>query len=178
MVFSAIDFLDKWIKPCHTVFEWGSGGSTLFFRERAKRVVSIEHDEEFYGKTLDSMPDINGLHTRKIIPPDMLVPNDNNNKFLSSVVPGMSFENYASEINNYEDGSIDLICVDGRARTECFVLALTKLRKGGLLVLDNSERIRYQSCFDAVLGKWQYKKFAGAGPYNDYFWESTIFTLI
>jgi predicted O-methyltransferase YrrM len=30
------------------VFEYGSGGSTLFFGERAKVLVSVEHDREWY----------------------------------------------------------------------------------------------------------------------------------
>jgi len=31
-----------------TVFEYGSGGSTIFFSKRVKRLISIEHDRAWY----------------------------------------------------------------------------------------------------------------------------------
>src|SRR5208283_402812 len=39
---SAIDFLESYVKPSMRVFEYGSGGSTIFFARRAKSVDSIE----------------------------------------------------------------------------------------------------------------------------------------
>ena len=42
--FSAIEFLETWIKPHHEVFEYGCGGSTLFFAQRANSVASVEHN--------------------------------------------------------------------------------------------------------------------------------------
>lgn len=50
MSYEAIDWLNDYLKPEMRVFEWGSGGSTLWIRKRAK-IISIEHDEGWAEKT-------------------------------------------------------------------------------------------------------------------------------
>ena len=40
----AIRFLERFLTPEMTVLEYGSGGSTIFFARRCKRVISIEDD--------------------------------------------------------------------------------------------------------------------------------------
>src|SRR4028119_2375277 len=47
--YGAIDFLEGYLKPDMTVYEYGSGGSTLFFASRVARVTSIEHDPLWYS---------------------------------------------------------------------------------------------------------------------------------
>src|SRR6266851_3560212 len=53
--FAAIDFLDEWVKPHHTVFEYGCGGSTVFFAERAQAVVCIEHNDRWRTRVLQRL---------------------------------------------------------------------------------------------------------------------------
>ena len=48
--YAAIDFLAHYIDPRMTVFEYGTGGSTLFFATRCKAVVSVEDDEQWLEK--------------------------------------------------------------------------------------------------------------------------------
>ncbi|MDM8553380.1 hypothetical protein QUF75_01435 [Desulfococcaceae bacterium HSG7] len=48
IAFGAIRFLEKHLHEDMHVFEYGIGGSTLFFAKRVKAVVSIEHDKEWY----------------------------------------------------------------------------------------------------------------------------------
>src|SRR5882757_1229120 len=48
--FSAIDRLKEIVRPDMSVFEYGSGGSTLFWASRVKTVVSIEHDKGWFEK--------------------------------------------------------------------------------------------------------------------------------
>ena len=42
--YSAIDFLKIFLRKTHRVFEFGSGGSTLFFADRCASVESVEED--------------------------------------------------------------------------------------------------------------------------------------
>jgi hypothetical protein len=42
--FGAIDFLNTYIRPYHTVFEYGCGGSTIFFAARAASIECVEHN--------------------------------------------------------------------------------------------------------------------------------------
>src|SRR2546430_9982143 len=44
MTFAAIRFLDRLLTKEMRVFEYGSGGSSLFFSRRVREVVSVEHD--------------------------------------------------------------------------------------------------------------------------------------
>src|SRR4030095_5426297 len=48
MAFGAIDFLKRRVTKDMKVFEYGSGGSTLFWSKLAARVISIEHHEGWY----------------------------------------------------------------------------------------------------------------------------------
>src|SRR4051812_37225534 len=47
MTFGAIEFLQRALREDMVVFEYGSGGSTLFFANRVRRLVTIEHDPEW-----------------------------------------------------------------------------------------------------------------------------------
>ncbi len=38
-------WLESYLKPDMTVFEYGSGNSTIFLSSRVKRLVSVEHDK-------------------------------------------------------------------------------------------------------------------------------------
>src|SRR3954452_3854394 len=47
MPYRVIEALDRWLAPSMSVFEFGSGGSTLFFARRVRRVVTVEHDAQW-----------------------------------------------------------------------------------------------------------------------------------
>src|SRR5688572_24230390 len=53
LAFGAIDFLKKIVRSDMFVFEYGSGGSTLFWSTHAKKVVSVEHEPSWYEKMSD-----------------------------------------------------------------------------------------------------------------------------
>src|SRR5262245_16177519 len=46
--YSAIDFLEGFLKPNMAVFEYGSGGSTVFFARRVKSVLSVEDNSQWF----------------------------------------------------------------------------------------------------------------------------------
>ncbi len=52
-----IDFLTPRLSKEITVFEFGSGNSTLFFAERVKKVISIEHNKDWYQIVNKTKPD-------------------------------------------------------------------------------------------------------------------------
>ena len=151
ITFEALDYLDRWIRPTHSVFEYGSGGSTLYFCRRAARVVSVEHDKDWYA-TVEEHVRLRGFkhwQGHLVVPQELKgagprspeSPND-----FASTLQGFenySFEDYARTIARYEFESFDVIMVDGRARPSCIQQALPYLRSGGLLVLDNADRPYY-----------------------------------
>jgi len=48
--FAAIRELKMFLRPDMNVFEYGSGGSTLFFSQRCREVISVEHHKEWYER--------------------------------------------------------------------------------------------------------------------------------
>jgi predicted O-methyltransferase YrrM len=59
-------------------------------------------------------------------------------------IKDISFEDYTNATNRFEEDSLDFILIDGRARKSCALNAIDKLKIGGIIILDNSERKRYE----------------------------------
>ena len=50
ITFPAIEAIRKVLQPQFHVFEYGSGGSTLFWSSHVQKVISVEHEEEWYQR--------------------------------------------------------------------------------------------------------------------------------
>ena len=86
---------------------------------------------------------------------------------------GMSFHRYAKTIDVYPDSNFDLVVVDGRARVGCINHALSKVRIGGFLLLDDSDREEYERGKNLMSG-WARHRFYGPSSYNRIFTATTI----
>lgn len=184
ITYDAITFLDKHVNLNSSVFEYGGGGSTLFFTKRAREVVTAEHNKEWFEllEKMLSAKNITNWKGNYILPESgnlVSSPDPANPEHYSSAdIPSKNFnyKNYASAIDVYTDEYFDFILVDGRSRPSCMQHAITKLKKGGYLLLDNSERKYYlqmmqkiiDSQFECVLGN------SGASPYSNEFTQTTI----
>jgi len=56
--YPAIEFLSQLDLSNRTVFEYGSGASTLFWASRARSVVSVESESEWYEQATSTAPSI------------------------------------------------------------------------------------------------------------------------
>ncbi len=54
--YPAIEFLKERLTKEMTVFEYGSGSSTLFFAERVKEIISVETNKEWFNKIVNKLP--------------------------------------------------------------------------------------------------------------------------
>lgn len=175
VTFPAVEFLKRSVRADSRVFEFGSGASTIFFARRCKEVHSIEHDiawAEKVGTTVRSM----GLSNCRLryIPP---VPCAANHGTYSSQFPGYvdcDFEDYVRSIDEHPDASLDLVLVDGRSRDASVMHAIRKVRPGGMLVLDNTERPRYREAIMHVPKTWTRRTFRGPSAAAEFFTETTI----
>ncbi len=61
-----------------------------------------------------------------------------------------NYLNYYNKVNKYPDNFFDFVMIDGRARVRCGLNAMVKLKSGGIFVLDNSERQRYNPLHKAL----------------------------
>ena len=180
----AVDLLKKELRSTDKVFEYGGGGSTLFWVDRVAEVVTVEHDREWYQRLEEVMKENHGAQwTGKYVAAEQgdLVPVPDAADPLhyasqDEVSRGMNFKAYASEIDRYPDGHFNVVMVDGRARASCIHHAVPKLASGGLLILDNAERAHYLEKNKTALREFDIV-LQGMAPalYNRDFSETRIF---
>ena len=139
----AIDWLNNNIKDHWNIFEWGSGASTLWFANRCNKIWSVEYFKEFYLRLLTYFEDkeVENVNLEYVAPDGAKDP-EYIAKFSSA--KGYSFKAFALSINKYPDEMFDMIVVDGRARNKCLHLAIPKLRSGGIIVYDDTDRLEYK----------------------------------
>jgi predicted O-methyltransferase YrrM len=116
----AIRLIKQHLKPSMMAFEWGSGGSTAWLARRVQRLVSVEHDPQWYA-----------LVNRRL-----------QSAGLTNVEYRLEPENspgYAGAISSFPDETFDFVLVDGSNRDACIRAAAPKLKPGGMLVLDNAD---------------------------------------
>lgn len=121
MSFSAVKFLEERLTPDLNLFEFGSGYSTRFYAERVKAVTSLEYDEKWFDIIKSQVPS-----NVKIV-------------FQEKDVDG----DYCRVVRT--TGEIfDVVIVDGRDRVNCVKQAMDCLSPKGVVLLDDSQRERYQ----------------------------------
>jgi hypothetical protein len=178
----SIEMLQQFLKPDMRVFEYGSGGSTVFFARRVQEVVSMEHDEEWYEKLQRRLED-QGIEncTVHYVPPSVTKdadgrdPSDPDDYVSSSdQYSGKSFREYATKIEDYPDHSFDVVVVDGRARPSCFKHAVSKVRGDGLLVFDNTNRDRYGPAMALAPEDFEFRRCPGPAPFLPHFTETSL----
>lgn len=176
LVFGAIDFLKEWLRKDMTVFEYGSGGSSLFISDRVEVIYSIEHDKLWFEnvKTVIQKESIENINY-KLSPPvaEMSDPKkscSDPHNYLSCMgeFKNLNFENYVKSIDEFPDNQFDLVIIDGRARPSCILHAIAKIKVGGILLVDNADRNYYLSSFPEfhLQQQWDKKKFIGHFPYS------------
>ena len=129
------------LKPLR-ILEWGAGFSTLHFPRLMNypfKWHSVEHDEQWYNQliTLNQNPDVL-ITLRK----------PHNYPYTDEHGDG-SYEDFRDYIETPDDGTkYDLIIIDGRARNECLLKAMTIISDGGIILLHDANRLRYHLHFD------------------------------
>ncbi|MCK9801667.1 class I SAM-dependent methyltransferase [Pseudomonas sp. MAFF 302030] len=148
-----IDFIKDRLCGVDKLFEYGSGNSTFFYSSYVVAVYAVEHDADWYE------------YISKKVPDNVSV------SFESLEVNGAYCRRAATSGNKY-----DLIVVDGRDRVNCVVNSLGALSDKGVIVLDDSERDRYQEAIIFMLDNGFRKiDFWGVSPGLLYKKNTTIF---
>lgn len=151
-VHCSIEFLEGRFIPGWRCFEWGSGGSTIWLAELGGEVASVEHNDEWYLR-VDGWLTQYGLSDKVELNYIQLT------------------GGYADFILKYPDNHFDLIEIDGRKRAACTGNALPKLKPGGILIVDNSEREQYQESLAAVK-RWEHVDFFSG---NSEGWTTSVY---
>lgn len=158
---ASIKIFEKTLDKNMRGLEYGSGKSSLFFAKRIKHLTSVEHDEKWYSLISKTFKDkgitnvdyklIAKENTDKTEATYTFYEDYNLDKDSFNIMT--SYHDYFSFAKTFPDNSLDFILIDGRARVECALNAIPKLKKDGMFVLDNSDRNRYKPIFH-VLKNW------------------------
>ncbi|BDC97849.1 FkbM family methyltransferase [Persicobacter psychrovividus] len=129
--YACIHFISARILPAKklTVYEYGMGNSTKWFAQRAKHVVSVDHDKSYFEYI---SPIIAKIKNAKAF-----LEEDTNNGYIKHL--------------QQQETAFDIIVIDGRNRNACAPVALSKLTSRGVIIWDNSDRPEYQPGIQKIL---------------------------
>lgn len=130
MTYLAIEFLQNHISKNHTIFEFGSGASTVFFASKAARVVAVETNKHWLEIAMSNF----SFHP---------------NVEVKLILDGIENPNY--ELSAINDGRLfDFIIIDSIKRFDCALNSIDALKDGGAIILDDSQRKSYKKIFDLM----------------------------
>jgi hypothetical protein len=147
--YPAIEYLEQLDLGDRRVFEYGCGHSTIYWAQRAKLVRSVEHNREWYERIALQVPA--------------------NCRIVHAPVEA----DYVGAIDR-EDEPWDFIVVDGLWRPQCAARAASRLARGGVVVVDNSDWYPKTAALLRARGLLQVD-FSGFGPVNNYAWTTSVF---
>lgn len=126
IVMDAIRFLEKIVRPGMRVLEVGGGNSSLWFLSKQVHLTTFEHSGEWGSMVMDTVKSN----------PDKYKAS----RFNLNICAG---DDTVKAISALPDDSFDIILVDSMndftRRNDCMNAAMTKVKKGGYMVLDNSD---------------------------------------
>lgn len=166
-IFKRFNTMTPWTSPASIVIfrklltktmagvEFGSGKSTAFFARYLGTLVSIEHHAGWYEKVERWLSERQLLNVdyrlcERDEVKDKAFPEEVTALFPKGFRPQPGYVAYVSELLTFPDEHIDFLLIDGRCRPECAFVGISKLKPGGMLVLDNAERRRYRPVHEAL----------------------------
>ncbi len=154
--YPAIEYLSQFDYGNKEIFEFGCGNSSMFWAERAKQVTSIEDNPQWFEKW-----------QKEFSHPKLDIRWRDEGEIYEKAI--------------FEDGKkYDVIIVDGKRRAECAEAAVQALAEGGIIILDDSDRINtsqeYVKAVEAIhQADLIQVDFYGFCPMNNYTKTTSLF---
>ena len=153
--YPAIEFLSQFCWQNVSVFEYGSGNSTLYWSARAAQVTSVEHDPQWYNQMQSVYADRGNV----------------------SCILQSDPEQYVSSLSQ----QYDIIVIDANWRDACSACARQFVKDGGMIIIDDTERSlsdpEYQRALKLLDEDPRFIRvdFSGFAPLVDYPKTTTVF---
>lgn len=152
--YACITFLNDRIRQGMSVFEYGSGNSTLWFLGKGCNLVSVEHHKGWYDTMFKKIGD---------------------NPAVEYLWRDLESKDYSMEILNHKS-KFDIVVIDGRDRVNCSLNALGALKENGVIIWDNADRPAYAEGYKFLMDNgFKRLDFHGMGPINSKMWTTSIF---
>jgi predicted O-methyltransferase YrrM len=125
----AVQFLDQFLSdhPHARILECGVGGSTIWFAQRTKQLISLEHSLIWFNKVQHELASRFDCHSVTMI---------------------LRKKPYDIVLDNFSDNFFDLVLIDGNNRMACVRKSERILKPGGILMLDDAQRQQYAPIFE------------------------------
>ncbi len=133
-------FLGEYVTRSTTVFEYGSGVSTMYLAPRCRRLITVEH-QPAWAAMMTLWAHNDGMHNVTVIccPPNM--------PYVEGTADDGDLSTFRSYVESYTGKSVDVVIIDGRARVETARYVLERAPFGpspGLSVfLHDADREQY-----------------------------------
>jgi len=127
--YTIIDFLSRRISKPLTVFEYGSGSSTLWFARLVEQVIAVEHDPVWRDFVQGMVPDNVTLLYR----------------------PETDLSSYINSIRMVSNQP-DIVVVDGIERVECIRALIPVVKASCVIILDDSDDVEERTGASYVEG--------------------------
>lgn len=125
-----ISFIKDRLSQSMSIFEYGSGNSTLFYSNYVHEIYAVEHDKEWYETVQKNIKDSVRL-----------------------IYCNLEYDGEYCRTSQKVDKKFNIIIVDGRDRVNCLKQSVDSLTDDGCIVLDDSERERYEEGVKFLLDK-------------------------
>lgn len=119
--YPSIDFLRYRNYDNKAVLEFGGGQSTLWWAKRAKYVVTLEGDEDWYEKIKSHMPENVDLN------------------YVSMENASVNVAQVKDILGSKQHSTYDVIVIDGLYRYEMIGIARDLVAEDGIIICDNAE---------------------------------------
>lgn len=130
----SVAFLKKELARGNLVgFEWGSGASTNWFSQFCSKLVSIEYDEYWYQQVQAQVKDQKNIQ--------LLFVALEHSKSEPTYLTYEKTPAYVTSIHQFPEEHFDFVVVDGHYRQACILACQKHLKRDGLLIVDNFNRI-------------------------------------
>lgn len=123
MNYPVIELLRERVAKGVDIFEYGCGFGTLWWAERAHKVVAVEHDKAWFERMSPQFPD----NVRAI--------------FCELVRGG----DYCKTVSRLKFQKFNIIIIDGRDRVNCALHCADSLKDDGVVIFDDTDREEYTS---------------------------------
>jgi predicted O-methyltransferase YrrM len=113
---NGIEVLGTVLKGDDVGLELGSGRSTTWLAKRVRRLVSVEHNRDWFERVNENIKKSGLMNIEYELRDE---------------------EEYVYVFDRLDECSLDFVFVDGIKRAECANYAIQKIKPGGILIIDN-----------------------------------------
>lgn len=132
LTYPLINFIEPKLSKKFSMFEYGSGNSTMWFADHVGFIQSVDHDELWYRQVLTKLPSNATLMLEKI---------DGDQSYSAATFLSCDSENNYSSSVSRTGKLYDIILVDGVYRSNSVVHSVKCLTKEGIIIVDNVDYV-------------------------------------